>query len=80
MELENFELSQDEIWTNEEGLIRRFIYERVALYPEEVEALQELTACRLNNERDKLRFLYAWNWDLMATKKSINEHIQWLKA
>lgn len=39
MELENFELSQDEICTNEEGLIRRFIYERVALYPEEVEAL-----------------------------------------
>ena len=59
MDLEHFELSQDEICTKDEGLIRRFIYERVELYPEEVEALAELHTAPLDNDRDKLRFLYA---------------------
>jgi hypothetical protein len=45
-------------------LIRRYIFEEVALFPEEEDALKELRLARLPNERDKLRFLYACSWDL----------------
>jgi hypothetical protein len=75
--MEEFELGPEQICTKEEGLIRRYIFENVDLYPEEEDALKELRNARLSNERDKLRFLYACSWDLCNTRKAIQDHTAW---